>query len=251
MGLFHKQPPQKTDPDGSVDVAAEQHFLDENFREELRNHGRWYFEKVISENGELFKKDLDSTLAQINSELREHIESRLDDTISHINDTIQEHVARKLDEQLAQYTGAMQEAQQSALRGITESTQTLEAEHKRLAESLQKNVTEQEALLHTTFEDNKAQIAAMKDAQGAALQWLNQSAQALHEQHEQLATTLQKTILEHESMLIDAFEANMAQVVEHYLLGALGDQYDLKSQLPSIIKQMEANKQAMVDDMKL
>ena len=43
----------------------------------------------------------------------------------------------------------------------------------------------------------------------------------------------------------------MAQVVEHYLLGALGDQYDVKAQLPSIIKQLEDNKQVIVDDMKL
>jgi hypothetical protein len=31
----------------------------------------------------------------------------------------------------------------------------------------------------------------------------------------------------------------------------LGDQYDMKAQLPLIIKQMEANRQAMMDDMKL
>jgi hypothetical protein len=52
-------------------------------------------------------------------------------------------------------------------------------------------------------------------------------------------------------MLVTAFESNMAQIVEHYLLGALGDQYDLKAQLPSIIKQMEANKDVIVEDMKL
>ena len=43
----------------------------------------------------------------------------------------------------------------------------------------------------------------------------------------------------------------MAAIVERYLLGALGDQYDLKAQLPAIIKQMEENKQAIADDMKL
>jgi hypothetical protein len=43
----------------------------------------------------------------------------------------------------------------------------------------------------------------------------------------------------------------MAQIVEHYLLGALGDQFDMKAQLPSILQQLEENKQAIVDDMKL
>jgi hypothetical protein len=54
-----------------------------------------------------------------------------------------------------------------------------------------------------------------------------------------------------EEALINGFESNMARIIEQYLLGALGDQYDLKAQLPSIIGQMEANKQAIVDDMKL
>ena len=52
-------------------------------------------------------------------------------------------------------------------------------------------------------------------------------------------------------MMVDSFQDNMAQIVEHYLLGALGDQFDIKSQLPSIIKQLEENKQAIADDMKL
>ena len=43
----------------------------------------------------------------------------------------------------------------------------------------------------------------------------------------------------------------MARIIEHYLLEALGDQYDLKAQLPAIIQQLETNKQAIVDDMKL
>jgi hypothetical protein len=40
-------------------------------------------------------------------------------------------------------------------------------------------------------------------------------------------------------------------VVEHYLVGALGDQYDLKTQLPSILASLEENKQTIVDDVKL
>jgi len=54
-----------------------------------------------------------------------------------------------------------------------------------------------------------------------------------------------------EEMLVGAFQSNMAAIVEHYLLGALGDQYDLKAQLPAIIKQMDENKKAIVDDMQL
>jgi hypothetical protein len=91
----------------------------------------------------------------------------------------------------------------------------------------------------------------MKEAQDAALKWLNQSAQALNDQYQTINTTLQKNVAAQQEMLVSGFQSNMAAIVEHYLLGALGDQYDLKAQLPAIIKQMEENKQAIADDMKL
>lgn len=43
----------------------------------------------------------------------------------------------------------------------------------------------------------------------------------------------------------------MAQIIEHYLLETLGQQFDLKAQLPYIIEQMEANKKDMIEDMQL
>ena len=43
----------------------------------------------------------------------------------------------------------------------------------------------------------------------------------------------------------------MAKIIEHYVLLSLGDQFDLKAQLPYIIKQMETNKQNIIEDMRL
>ncbi len=62
---------------------------------------------------------------------------------------------------------------------------------------------------------------------------------------------LEMSINKQQTILVDAFQQNMARIIEHYLLTAVGEKYDLKAQLPSIIQQMEANKQAIVDDMKL
>ena len=73
----------------------------------------------------------------------------------------------------------------------------------------------------------------------------------MDEQYKQLSTTLQERINAQQTMMLDAFENNMAAVVEHYVLGALGEQFDLKAQLPSIIKQLQTNKDAMVGDLKL
>ena len=47
MGLFHHKQSKK---DSGADDENQDQFFDEYFREELRNRGRWYFEKVITEN---------------------------------------------------------------------------------------------------------------------------------------------------------------------------------------------------------
>jgi hypothetical protein len=52
-------------------------------------------------------------------------------------------------------------------------------------------------------------------------------------------------------MVIDVINDNMSRIIEHYLIGALGEQSSLREQLPSILENLEENKQAMVDDMKL
>jgi predicted nucleic acid-binding Zn-ribbon protein len=250
MGLFqHKQDPKKSASDGLLN--EEEHFFDEYFREELRNHGRWYFEKVINENGALFKRDLEESIAQVNNELKEHITKQLDGAIAQVNQELKDHATKQLEAQFTEYSASLKVAQEQALASMTESAQTLKQQHDELRAVLQKNVTDQQDLLHNAFEENKSQITAMKEAQDAAVKWLNQSAQALNDQYQQLSTTLQKSVSQQEDMLITTFEGNMAAVIEHYLLGALGDAYDLKAQLPTIIKQMDENRQAIVEDMKL
>lgn len=250
MGLFQNKNDSKKSSREDV-IAAEEHFFDEYFREELRNHGRWYFEKVINENGELFKRDLEETIKQVNIDLKEHVTKQLDEAIAEIDKDLKEHTTRQLEHQFEEYSKSLKQAQDDALSTVVESSKKLQEQHDELRRRLEKNVEDQQLLLHDAFEENKAQIVAMKDAQASALNWLNQSAQALHDQYQHISSTLQKNVADQQNMLVSAFEDNMTTIIEHYLLGALGDQYDLKQQLPSIIKQMEENKQAIADDMKL
>lgn len=251
MGLFSTKPKANASPASDGPSDDQSHFFDEVFREELRNHGRWYFEKVINENGERFKEDLDATIKEINLELKEHITSQLDTTIKEMNGELKEHVTSQLDQQLAEHEKTMKEAQDAALQSITASAQSVQEQHRQLAADIQKNMSAQDVALKDAFQETMSRVVTMKDAQGLALQSLNRSAQALQEQYQSLAKTLKENTAKQEAMLIDAFKDNMALIVEHYLLGALGDQYDMKAQLPSIIAQLEENKDAIVDDMKL
>src|SRR5690606_9410523 len=110
MGLFqNKQDPKKEATDKLL--AEEEHFFDDYFREELRNHGRWYFEKVINENGELFKRDLQETITQVNVELKEHVTKQLDAAIQQVNAELKEHATKQLESQFTEHSKSLNEAQ--------------------------------------------------------------------------------------------------------------------------------------------
>lgn len=233
MGLFQSKNNKKDTKDGATE--AEKIFYDEIFREELRNHSRLYFEKIINENAALFKQDLDSTITQVHSELKDHL-------------------TKQLDAQFAEYGKEMKAAQDEALVTLDHSIKDLKTQHEQLGAKLEKSIEYQEAMLTNVFDKNKARLESMAGAQDAAIQALNTSVQALQKQQQdlgELGEALESSVNAQKEFLVASFQENMAQVIEHYLLGALGDQYDLKAQLPAIIKQMEDNKQAIVDDVKL
>jgi len=104
------------------------------------------------------------------------------------------------------------------------------------------------AKLDTEF---AAYAKAMQEAQELALASLQRTAQDVESQRVALAEALKKDVAEREGALLKVYEQNMAKIVEHYVLQALGDQFDLKSQMPYIIAQMEANKQNIAEDMRL
>lgn len=251
MGLFG----QKGHSGGSAaDDTNVEHLFDDAFREELKDKARLYFERVINENSALFKQDLDATVAHINTELRQHVARQLDEQFSEINKVnteLRQHITDQLDSQFVEYGKTMKEAQDQVMQSLSKSAQAVEEQHRQLSAALEKSVANQDAMFVGALEENKTRINAIKDAQNLALQMLTQSAQAVQEQQKQLSIMLEKGIDDQKAIFVNTFEQNMARIIEHYLLGALGDQYDMKAQLPAIIKQMEENKQAIADDMKL
>jgi hypothetical protein len=92
---------------------------------------------------------------------------------------------------------------------------------------------------------------AMKEAQELALDVLQRTASELEEQRQALNNAMQKSISSHETNMLKNFETNMATVVEYYVLQSLGEQFDMKAQLPYIMKQMEDHKKEMIEDMLL
>lgn len=301
MGLFQSKHHSDTKPHDDKVAKEVTNVFDEHFRDEMRSFGRQYFKRVIEENAESFKRDLDATVSQMNAELKEYMTEQLDATITQVNVEIE----KQLEKRLAENDRITKDAQDLAVQSLNRNAQTLHGKYQQLSTTLEQAIAGQEAMMIGVFEENKAmmstaqneqesilqtlddsartsreqvekvgktledavaqqetslmavfdeskaRIEATKDVQEKALASLNDNAKALEEQYRQLNATLQKNVAAQEETLVGAFEDNMAQIIEHYLLGALGDQFDMKAQLPLIIKQMEASKQAIVDDMKL
>lgn len=227
MGLFkHKKKWQGYEsPEGLQD------YFDEYFLE-LRSRGQLIFEQSVAEQAALFKQDLNKTVDRVNGELKEYL-------------------TKQLEQQFAELGKTAKEAQDAALSQLDQRVEALKSQHQQLGEDLKKSVDYQAAILNKAFDENTGRLNQMKDAQNAAIETLQSSVKALEEDQKKTREALNKSVADQQAVLIKVFEDHMAQIIEHYLLGALGDQLDLKAQLPGIIKQLQDNKQAIVDDMKL
>lgn len=275
MGIFqHKQQHAPTPEEQALQVAQE--VFSEEYRDHLREQGRLNFERIVNESAALFKHDLDTTVTQVTNELKEHIVRQLDqqlieygklmkdaqelalkslnssaqtlqDQHKELSDTLKKNVTGQEEVLL----NVIKDTQTLAVESLNRSSKALDEKYEELTGVLSKSVSEQEKALVQTFQENIARINEMKDAQTVAVQMLQRSTQAVEQQYQLLTTTLKDNVANEQNMLVNAFQDNMAQVIEHYLLDALGEQYDLKAQLPAIVQQMEQNKQAIMDDMKL
>lgn len=96
-------------------------------------------------------------------------------------------------------------------------------------------------------EFNKYEQSIM-DAKELAVDSLQKTNAAIDEQRQLLSQQVQQEILAEKQRLIQRFEANMADIVNHYVTAAIGNQIDLSDQLEFILGEMEANKQAIIED---
>lgn len=91
---------------------------------------------------------------------------------------------------------------------------------------------------------------AIADAKQAALESIEKTKTAIDDERKTLTAQLEKEVEEEKLRRIKQFEDRMAQVVNHYLLSAVGNQIDLSDQLEYILSELESNKQAIVEDIK-
>jgi hypothetical protein len=89
---------------------------------------------------------------------------------------------------------------------------------------------------------------SIMDAKQLAIDAIEKTNTAVDEQRKALGEELQKEIKEQKIHLIKHFEENMADVINHYVLSAIGNQIDLTDQLEYILAELEASKADIVED---
>lgn len=91
---------------------------------------------------------------------------------------------------------------------------------------------------------------SIDDAKKIAVTSLEKTREAIEQQRLLLSKQLQEEMLKEKERLIARFEKNMAEIVNHYILTAIGDQISLDDQLEYILNDLEANKEAILGDVK-
>ncbi len=90
---------------------------------------------------------------------------------------------------------------------------------------------------------------SISDAKQLAVDAIAKTQEAVEQQRQAMGDQLQAEVDKEKALIIARFEENLGQIVNHYLLAAIGDQIDLNDQLSFIIGNLESNKAAIIRDL--
>jgi hypothetical protein len=91
---------------------------------------------------------------------------------------------------------------------------------------------------------------SIDDAKQLAINSIAKTQSAIEEERQILHDNLVKEFETERERLIKKFEDHMAEIVNHYVLDAVGNEIDLSDQLEYILGEMESNKAAIVEDIR-
>lgn len=91
---------------------------------------------------------------------------------------------------------------------------------------------------------------SINDAKQLAIESIQKTQTTIEQQRELLTQQLNEQLATEKSRSLSRFESHMADIVNHYVLEAVGEQIDLSEQLEFILSQMERNKEAIIKDIR-
>jgi hypothetical protein len=103
-------------------------------------------------------------------------------------------------------------------------------------------------ITRTLQEEFKKYEQSITDAKQIALESIEKTVTTIEQQRQFLEQQLKAQSDAHKARIIKRFEEEMASIVNHYILKAIGNQIDLSDQLDFILSEMETNKKAIIED---
>lgn len=91
---------------------------------------------------------------------------------------------------------------------------------------------------------------SISNAKDLALDSIQKTQAVIEQQREVLERQMNDQATTEKNRLLEHFEKNMADIVNHYILAAIGNEIDLTVQLDYIFQYLEENKEAILEDIR-
>ena len=105
--------------------------------------------------------------------------------------------------------------------------------------------------ISTTLKDEFSKYEqSIGDAKQMAIDSIQKTLDALEDQRKTITEEVKKELEDEKQKLISRLEQNMTDIVNHYLVEAIGDQIDLDDQLDYILGELDQNKKEIIEDLK-
>lgn len=91
---------------------------------------------------------------------------------------------------------------------------------------------------------------SITEAKQLALDSIDKTVTTIEQQRRLLESQLQTQAQAERNQIIENFESQMAGIVNHYIMQAIGNQIDLSVQLEFIVAELENNKAAILEDIR-
>lgn len=109
-------------------------------------------------------------------------------------------------------------------------------------EYMKQEITKSLQAAFTKYEES------ITDAKQLAVDSIHKTQEIVEQQREMLGAQLEKEIAADKARALQRFNDNMAEIVNHYVLAAIGNQISLDDQLDYIMSELERNKAAIIED---
>lgn len=88
------------------------------------------------------------------------------------------------------------------------------------------------------------------DAKQLAIESISKTQEAIEQQRQLMGQQLAAEMATEKERMVKQFEEHMADIVNHYVLAAIGNQIDLNDQLEYVLQELNENKQDILEDIK-